>query len=85
MKLLRYELVNNMNDAEHYELAKFTQQKLHRVEQSYADAEHLVKRMDFSLNGIQELDAEGKPQHELTMLGGSHDVEPAHRVVDEVK
>ncbi|KAJ9116927.1 hypothetical protein QFC22_004585 [Naganishia vaughanmartiniae] len=87
INILRHELVKNMNDAEHYELVKFTQRKLHRVEQSYTDAEQLVKRMDFSLNGIQELDGEGKPYHnDLTMLGEIQEDAPDDKVaVDAVK
>ncbi|KAJ9122744.1 hypothetical protein QFC24_004173 [Naganishia onofrii] len=85
IKILRHELVNNMSTAEHYELVKFTQRKLHRLESSYTDAAQLVKRMDFSLNGIQEVDDDGKPFHDLTMLGEIKEVESVNRVVDEVK
>ncbi|KAJ9101723.1 hypothetical protein QFC21_003062 [Naganishia friedmannii] len=85
IKLLRHELVTNMNTAEHYELVKFTQQKLHRAEQSYTEAEQLVKRMDFSLNGIQEVDGDGKPYHDLTLLGETDEVHPANQVVEKIK
>ncbi|KAJ9113941.1 hypothetical protein QFC19_000136 [Naganishia cerealis] len=67
-KLLRHDLLNHMNDAEQYELHKSTHQKLHRVEKSCADAIKLVRRMDLTLNGFEEVDAAGKPVNDVEAL-----------------